>query len=809
MENYICIHGHFYQPPRENPWFEAIELQDSAYPYHDWNERVTAECYAPNAKARILDEKGLIRHIVNNYSKISFDFGPTLLSWMEKNDPEVYKAILEADRESQVTFSGHGSALAQGYNHIILPLANQQDKVTQVRWGIKDFEHRFGRTPEGMWLPETAVDLETLDILAEQHIRFTLLAPHQAKRCRPLGAAKWQDCSSRKLDPTMPYVLRLPTGRSIVLFFYDGPISRAIAFEGLLNSGEAFLQRLLGAFSETRTWSQLVHIATDGETYGHHHRFGDMALAYALHNIESKKSARITNYGEYLEKHPPAHEVEIFENTSWSCSHGVERWRSNCGCNSGMNPNWHQTWRKPLRESLDFLRDTLASAFEEKTAKLLKDPWEARNDYLQVILNRSPENIEVFLSRHRTRNLTEEEKITVLKLLELQRHSLLMYTSCGWFFDELSRLETVQILRYAGRALQLSQDIFGDNLEPGFLQMMEGAKSNVLEFRNGRKIYDKLVRPYRLDLASACAHYALSSLFFGNYPDRSSLYCFTINQEDYQSAEAGKASLTVGRVTITSRITWESAPFSFGALHLGDHNVMCNVMMYGGDKAYQSVVDDVFEAFDRADFPETIRRLDKHFRASTFSLNSLFRDNQQKILEKILTFSLAEAEGTYQQIYENNVPLMRFLKDSRIPPPKAFYAAAELSLNASLRRAFESEDLNPDLINTFLKEARMEGITLDENTLEYALRKTLFQIADRFSSSSQDLFLLQKLESAIGLIHSLPFQVNPWKIQNICYGLLKTLYPELREKSEQRDKNAGAWVHHFEALCNLLSLRVN
>jgi len=329
---YICIHGHFYQPPRENPWLEAVEIQESAHPYHDWNERVDAECYARNAASRILDDEKRIVSIVNNYAKISFNFGPTLLSWMEVNDPPVYRAIQDADVESARNFGGHGSALAQPYNHMIMPLANERDKFTQAFWGVRDFEHRFQRRPEGMWLPEAAVDLPTLALLAKLGIKFTILAPNQAHRVRKLTGKNWKDVSGDQIDPTMAYRQRLPSGEAIDLFFYDGPISRGIAFEGLLDNGEQFAQRLVGAFSEdTRPWPELVHIATDGETYGHHHKRGEMALTYALNYIESNHLADLTNYAQYLEKHASTHEVEIHENSSWSCVHGVERWRSNCG----------------------------------------------------------------------------------------------------------------------------------------------------------------------------------------------------------------------------------------------------------------------------------------------------------------------------------------------------------------------------------------------------------------------------------------------------------------------------------------------
>ena len=572
MERYICIHGHFYQPPRENPWLEAIELQDSAYPYHDWNERITAECYAPNSVSRILDAEDRIERLVNNYAKISFNFGPTLLSWLEAKAPDVYLAILEADRESQKNFSGHGSALAQAYNHMIMPLANARDRRTQIFWGIADFEHRFKRKPAGMWLPETAVDIETLEILAEQGIRFTILAPHQAGRVRRIGVSRWHDVSGGRIDPTRAYEQRLPSGRKIALFFYDGPVSRAVAFEGLLSRGEDLANRLLGVFSDKRDWPQLVHIATDGESYGHHHRFGDMALAYALNHIESNQSAKLTNYGEFLEKNPPTHQVDIIEKTSWSCAHGIDRWWSDCGCNSGGHPGWRQEWRRPLRNALDWLRDSVAAPFEKLARKFFQDPWAARDDYISVVLARSVANVDAFLARHATRALTGEETTQALKLLEMQRHAMLMYTSCGWFFDDLSGIETVQVIQYAARAVQLAQELFGDSLEQQFVERLAAAKSNVPEHGDGRRIYEKFVRPAKVDWERVGAHYAVSSLF-EDYSDQTKIYCFEAEREDYEVMSAGLAKMAVGRVRLTSEITRESEVLDFGALHMGDHNV--------------------------------------------------------------------------------------------------------------------------------------------------------------------------------------------------------------------------------------------
>src|SRR4051794_22160346 len=427
---YICIHGHFYQPPRENPWLEAVETQDSAAPYHDWNERITAECYGPNTSSRILDARERIVKIVNNYAAISFNFGPTLLSWLEQAQPETYAAILDADRLSKERFGRHGSAIAQAYNHMILPLANVRDQRTQVRWGIRDFEKRFKRPPEGMWLPETAVDVASLEALAAEGIAFTILEPQQARRWRAIGDDDWTE-QKGAIDPRMPYRCNLPSGRSIALFFYDGPISRAVAFENLLARGENLAHRLLGAFSDARTHPQLVNIATDGETYGHHHRFGDMALAYALEYVNERKLVRIANYGYFLAENPPEHEVQIVENTAWSCSHGVGRWERNCGCNTGGETGWNQQWREPLRESLNWLRDECIGIFETVGAKLLRDPWAARDAYIGILLDRSDENLDAFIARHGV----EGAAVTpMLEALEMQRNAMLMFTSCGWFF---------------------------------------------------------------------------------------------------------------------------------------------------------------------------------------------------------------------------------------------------------------------------------------------------------------------------------------------------------------------------------------
>ncbi|MGE5304562.1 MAG: DUF3536 domain-containing protein [Alphaproteobacteria bacterium] len=806
MDRYVCIHGHFYQPPRENPWLEAIELQDSAYPYHDWNERIAAECYAPNSVSRILDAENYIIRLVNNYAKISFNFGPTLLGWLAAKASDIYHAILAADRQSQEYFSGHGSAIAQPYCHLILPLANHRDRYTQILWGVRDFEHHFGRRPEGMWLPETAVDLETLEIVAELGIRFTILAPHQASRLRSIGSRNWQSVTGGAIDPTRAYEQKLPSGRSLAIFFYDGPISRAVAFEGLLSSGESFAKRLTGAFSDQRDWPQFVHIATDGESYGHHHRFGDMALAYALNYIEANGLARLTNYGEFLEKHPPTHEVEIREKTSWSCAHGIDRWRSDCGCNSASPPDWHQAWRKPLREAFDWLRDSIAAPYEKRAAGLLKDPWAARNEYIHVIHDRSGANLKRFFARHATHELADAEHTVALQLLELQRYAQLMYTSCGWFFNDPSGIETIQVIQFAGRAVQLAQRLFGDSLESLLVEKLAQVKSNVAEYGDGQRIYDKYVRAAMVDWERVGAHYAISSLF-ENYPEHARIYCFAAERTDYQVYTAGLTRLVVGRVRLTSEVTTATSEVAFGLLHMGDHNVNGGVEKFTDDTSYRALTQEALAAFRRADFAEVIRIMDRRFGESSYSLRSLFRDQQRKALDIILGASLKEAETLYRQVYEHRAPMMRFLTDLNIPLPPAFHAAAEFVLNGYLREILAREDIDTQRVRSLLEAAKFEGVRLDSPTLEFAYRQNLHQLTARFVADPSEE-RLQWLSNAVSLLDDLPFSVNLWKVQNGYYQALQTVYLKMVERSGCGEEPARAWVTSFKKLGHRLAVKV-
>ncbi|MDO8674708.1 MAG: DUF3536 domain-containing protein [Candidatus Omnitrophota bacterium] len=807
MKRFVCIHGHFYQPPRENPWLQEVEIQDSAYPYHDWNERVTVECYARNAHARILDDKHKISDIINNYSRISFNFGPTLLSWMQRKDPAVYADILEADALSQKNFSGHGSAMAQVYNHIIMPLANSRDKRTQVVWGIKDFEYRFKRKPEGMWLAETAVDLETLDIMAEQGIKFTILAPHQAKRVKSTGQDMlWRDVALNSVDPSVAYLCRLPSGRTIHIFFYDGPIARGVAFEGLLNNGEDFARRLTRASDTRAPGPRMVHIATDGETYGHHHKFGDMALAYCLHSIQQGSLAQLTVYGEFLEKFPVTHEVQIVENSSWSCPHGIERWRSNCGCSTGGQSGWHQRWRAPLREALDWLRDRLAPVYEQQMSAYTSDPWGLRDAYIDAVLDRSPECVDRFLREHLGRVPPEEEKIRILKLLEMQFNALLMYTSCGWFFNEISGIETVQILKYAARVIQLAKEAAATNVEGEFVRLLEQAPSNAPELKNGGVIYSSMVAPSVVDLLRVGAHYAMTSLF-EQYPEQARMYAYTVKTGEYILKEAGRQRLAVGRGRVASEITGENADIQFAILHLGDHNFIGGVGYFkSGD--YISMQRDLTEAFSESNIPEVIGLINRYFGSRNYSLWHLFKQEQQNILDQVLRSAMEDIETSFRHIYEQHYPLMQIKNEGRLPLPRMLITVVEFILNRDVCAVLEKDDVDIDRLKGLAEEMKRWAFKRDQANFGFLASQRLNSLMRRLNEHPHDILLMTKITAILEIFTGLSLDLDLWEAQNVYFEMAHTVYPDIAGPAFGGVADPQLhWVKIFEYLGDILQVR--
>jgi hypothetical protein len=656
----LIVHGHFYQPPRENPWTDEIERQASAAPFHDWNERIAAECYTPNGWARLLDAEGRITGLVNNYASISFDVGPTLLRWLERHRPKTHLRIIEGERDSRNRYGGHGSAVAHPYVHAILPLADPRDRSALVRWGIADFQRRFGRAPEGMWLPETAVDLATLRLLVDHGIRFTVLAPFQAARFRQCDGGGWIDVGPEGIDPGRPYRCVTPGGGSIALFFYDASLSRAVAFEGLLQGPDHLAGRVAEGFR--RSHPRLQILCTDGESYGHHTRFGERALAALDARQAASNDLTITNFGAYLESHPPDHEVVIREGSAWSCAHGLGRWKEDCGCSTGGQPGWRQGWRAPLRAALDGLRDELHGAFEEHGAKYLSDVWGARDAYIDLILDRSSHTVEAFVAQHARRALSAEERSAMLQLLEMQRHALLMQTSCGWFFDDISGIEPVQNLRHAARAIELASPFAMETIEARFLAKLQAARSNLPVERDGRRIWEVHVRTARVPLARLAIVYAARSLVDG-LPDPYQLYGFMMHRLGLERRPTTGGTVVAGGVEIRSTFTLEREEFGF-VLRWSDADGMAGYLFpWKGDGEFQRW-REVIETEADAAVPQG------HPQAVPVSLKMLSPEEREQVLMALYEGRVEAIHKVYDDLAARNRALLSAFVNEGFSPPE-------------------------------------------------------------------------------------------------------------------------------------------
>jgi alpha-amylase/alpha-mannosidase (GH57 family) len=800
-KKYICIHGHFYQPPRENAWLEVIEVQDSAHPYHDWNERITAECYAPNSASRILDSKNVIRNIINNYSKISFNFGPTLLSWMEINANETYHAVLEADKESMTYFGGHGSALAQVYNHMIMPLANRKDKETQVKWGIADFESRFKRKPDGMWLAETAVDYETLEVLAENNIRFTILAPRQAKAVRKTGSGDWIDVNEQTVDTRKAYACHLPSGKQITLFFYNGDISQSIAFNGLLNDGRSFTNSLLGSLDENDAGPQLVHVATDGETYGHHHKHGDMALAFCLDRIGTDKEASLTNYSQFLFLFPVNDEAQIIENSSWSCVHGVERWRADCGCNSGGHPGWNQKWRKPLRDTLDWLREKVSVIFELEGNRLLKDPWKARNEYIRIILDRSDESIQQFLQEHALDGVSQNK---VLRIMEMQRHAMLMYTSCGWFFDEVSGIETTQVLQYACRVIQLANQTGEVDLEMEFMKLLEQAHSNVAAHENAAQVYRKYVLPSRTNLQRVGMHFAVSSLF-EDEPEALTIFNYSTANEFFIKKEAGEQKLALGITKVKSLVTRSEKKFAFAVVCIGVHNIIGNISLDMDPEKFAGMQFRMVNAFNEGRLGDVIGLMQTYFGPDKYTIWQLFQDEKRKILNQIAQESLQELEESLRRTYNRDYSLVNALANNDIPIPNAYRTTFEYILNADLIDCFQSDKINIKQLERISGELERWNLKIEDvGKIARLAGESILREIRRISNERENVRRIQRLNRLFPLLNKFSIEPNLHNSQNLYFEISM----ENKEKKSSESNPNKEWLEHFNLLGVNLGIKV-
>jgi alpha-amylase/alpha-mannosidase (GH57 family) len=798
---YTAIHGHFYQPSRENPWLEIIEAEESAHPFHDWNERIALECYRPNAYARTLDRGGKILDIVNNYSSISFNFGPTLLSWLEVHFPSVYERVLRADRESLKRF-GHGNAVGQVYDHIIVPLANDRDKETEVLWGMADFERRFHRKPDALWLPETAVNYATLQVLVKHGMQYLILSPFQASRVRPFGGRRWTDVSQGRIDTTQPYrcFIRDASGKKLLdrfvdIFFYNGVISKEIAFGDLLNDGNTFCNRFLQFYEELKGRPQLIHIATDGETYGHHKKFGDMALAYALHQGFPSRGVEIINYGAFLKRFPPVYEVEIDEGpkgegTSWSCSHGVDRWKEDCGDSTGGKPGWNQKWRKPLREALNLLRDELGAIFEKEGERIFHSVWEARNGYIDIILNRSPEGIKGFFDKCGVKDLDEAGRIKGLKLLEMQRHALQMYASCGWFFADLAGIETILILQHAGRAIQLAEELAGQGIEERFLQHLSEAESNLPEMGKGDQIYRWLVKPKWVTPERVVNHYAVTSLFGGGEGERR-IFSYRVEKVQYERMEKEEKALAIGRVRVTSEIIPESKEFFFGLISSNKDVFRTWVAGKREGLDFNFLREKTQEVFGKGE-EEMAKVLTSLLGNLIFTMRDTFKEERQTIFQKLIQKQFDEHCHVYADLFDRTRQAVEALSREGLEIPYEIRVAAEVTLSdrlfqeiKQLKRDFKGT-VEKRKIDEIIGEAEVHGYRLRREKSLLALNKILMERMNALQKSkgsdlSRQSEVAEEIMTLLDLAKKWGFEISLAEAQNSMGEVLEECVEDLEK----------------------------
>ncbi len=705
-KKYICVHAHFYQPPRENPWIEEIEREESAAPYHDWNQRINLECYRANTAARLVDNQNRILDLLNNYRYLSFNFGPTLMQWLELHDPWVYQTILDADRQSLGALGGHGNAIAQVYNHIIMPLANKRDKLTQIRWGIRDFEHRFGRRPEGMWLAETAVDRETLLLLAEADIKYTILSPHQAARWRFLngGDTQWKDAAGGKIPSGRAYRYSCGGGKYIHIFFYDPALAHGVAFDRLLEHSSKLLGQL------DRTWSQrdsssgepwLANVATDGESYGHHFKFGDMALAAAFEELRRNPSAEIVNYGWFLLTFQWLQRPEIFERTAWSCAHGLGRWSADCGCHVGGSPGWTQKWRAPMRKALEYVRDSLSQHFETGMSTLCEDPWGARDEYIDAVLNRKA-HLGRFLEKNLKGGPRSPDVARFLEFLEMERFTLLMFTSCGWFFDEISQLESLLILKYAAMAVQLAEKTGSPAIMPEFLRLLGMAPSNLPEYGNGANVFLREVRPEAFGRARVAANYAIQSLARSSQREFR-IYAYSIQPQKEEDLGSSPVRCLYGLVSVTDDRTLDKQDFLYAVVHFGGLDFRCSVKPWLNQGEYESTLAALQDSIEEQNTIKMVRVLDEKFGTGYFGLEDVLKDLRASIALDVSRKTLGAYTDLQRNMFSTYKPLLLSLRQWGIKIPS--------DLRVSIRRVLSDdvESLVVDIINHELERSSADA----------------------------------------------------------------------------------------------------
>ncbi|MFO7915757.1 MAG: DUF3536 domain-containing protein [Candidatus Krumholzibacteriales bacterium] len=801
-EKNVIIHGHFYQPPRENPWTGRIDTQESAFPFHDWNERITRECYLPNSCSRLLDGGGGILGLVNNYRSISFNFGPTILRWLERRHPGLVEIIVRADAESMEANNGHGNAIAQVYNHIIMPLANERDQRTQIEWGIADFRRCFGREPEGIWLAETAVNNTTVDIIADYGIKFIILSPHQAESIRPLKKdGKWKDVSAGNILTGNAYLCRgSGKGEGVNIFFYDSPLASDIAFNGLLRSGDT-LAKALGEGVE-RGGSNLVTVATDGEVFGHHEPFGDMALAYLIANSREKFGFNMTNFGAYLEKHRPEFEVRLKdgnngEGTAWSCSHGVGRWKRDCGCNVNAPEGWNQKWRAPLRSGLNRLRDRLAAIFEKEGGSYLKDPWKARNDYISVLNGNGREARENFMKKHCSGLPDRETESRIIRLLESQRFSMYMFTSCGWFFNDISGLEARQILKYAARAIDLAGESNREPVQAELLRTLSEARSNVPGLGTGADIYSSALERSRVTSQFLAGQYLHSLLL--PCPDISpEQFGYSFRELDRQTAERGSNTITAGTVQVESDLIEDSPGFRYLFTRRDRLRSICMLKPAGESGQENQRLPDLEQLPADAGREEMLHFGVDHFGGNLFSIRDLFPDDMNRVLRDLTDIRLDSLEPLLERIYMENREFLKVLDQASLPKPQVILSVASTYLERKLdeqlarwKRSLRPEDLGG--IREVLQTASGYGVEMDSGSASDEISGFILENLKGFDA-------VPSAEKASDIIKFADYcrdsgiEIREQLIQNEIFRLLESALQEEGAPSRRED---------FRAMLNL------
>ena len=783
---YLTIHGHFYQPPRENPWTNLIEIQESAYPDHDWNDRIAKQCYDTNGASRILNADGKIEEIVNNYEYMSFNFGPTLMSWIKEFRPKTYQRIIDGDKNSAKRLNGHGNAIAQVYNHMIMPLASEEDRITQIKWGIRDFESHFGRKPEGMWLAETAINMDTIVDMIQEGIKFTILAPTQAASIRHFENKEWDSVEFNNIDTTKPYRIYPKDGEGkklcdgyLDVFFYNGALSTAVGFEHLLRDSNTYIGKILSAHNPGGKDAQLISIGTDGESYGHHEPFGDMCAAYMFKRLSPQHNIKVVNYAYFLEENPPEYEVRLknahFEGTAWSCAHGVGRWYRDCGCATGSPPSWNQKWRKPLRDSLELLKETVDEIFLKETPKYTDtDPWELRNEYVDVLTAADGEQTQDFLSQHlkADSNIARDGSM-LLQLLEMQKYSMFSYTSCGWFFNDISGIEPIQNMKYAWIAIELSQNFPNPVNVEKFLSILDGAVSNI-DKRTGKQLFVEYAIP---DMNAT--HRLIADALFRQF-NHCANFCTKVGVYDITVKPQKFGKLNMFSVKLFNNFTWVEEIYQVLALKnefLDDY-----LIVLPAEFSLSDLEKEDLDGLDKEDFEE--KYPDCYF----LTLKDLFPDALVGLSEELTKKSFNAICTEFQEFPEKHGMLTELLYQKQVPLPDYIATPLKMSITAEvydlLKKALvEYDESLMKKINAMKRRVDEFNTSIKIKWIEERFKNRIHNLADKVKQENSAP-TVESIKGLITIADMFHMDIDKTELENMAYELYMNYYDKYKTNHE-------------------------